>query len=116
MMADSSLKILRKLKDTSNRPVFLPGYDGLGAKMGDSLLGYPIVINQDVAAMAANAKSVLFGDFSKYIIRDVLQATMFRFNDSAYAKLGQVGFLMWMRSGGNLTDTKAVAYYTNSAT
>ncbi len=116
MMADSSLKILRKLKDTSNRPVYLPGYDGLTAAMGDSLMGYPIVINQDVAPMAANAKSVLFGDFSKYIIRDVMEATMFRFNDSAYAKLGQVGFLMWMRSGGNLTDNKAVAYYTNSAT
>ena len=55
-------------------------------------------------------------DFSKYIIRDVMEATMFRFNDSAYAKLGQVGFLMWMRTGGNLTDNKAVAYYTNSAT
>lgn len=116
MMADSSLKILRKLKDTSNRPIYLPGYDGLTAAMGDSLMGYPIVINQDVAAMAANAKSVLFGDFSKYIIRDVMEATMFRFNDSAYAKLGQVGFLMWMRTGGNLTDNKAVAYYTNSAT
>ena len=116
MMADSSLKILRKLKDTSNRPIYLPGYDGLTAAMGDSLMGYPIVINQDVAPMAANAKSVLFGDFSKYIIRDVMEATLFRFNDSAYAKLGQVGFLMWMRSGGNLTDNKAVAYYTNSAT
>ena len=116
MMADTSLKVIRKIKDSQNRPIFLPGYDGLGGAMADSLLGYPIQINQDVAVMAANAKSILFGDFSKYIIRDVMQATMFRFNDSAYAKLGQVGFLMWLRSGGNLTDSKAVAYYTNSAT
>jgi|CXWL01.1.fsa_nt_gi HK97 family phage major capsid protein len=116
MMNDSSLRVIRKLKDTAGRPVFLPGYDGLSGAMPDSLLGYPVTVNQDVAVMAANAKSILFGDFSKYIIRDVMAATMFRFTDSAYAKLGQVGFLMWMRSGGNLTDTAAVRYYQNSAT
>lgn len=116
MMADSSLKVIRKLKDTAGRPIFLPGYDGLGGRMGDMLLGYDITINQDVAAMAANAKSILFGDFSYYKVRDVMSATLFRFTDSAYAKLGQVGFLMWARSGGNLVDTSAVKYYANSAT
>lgn len=116
MMNDASLKVIRKLKDSQNRPVFLPGYDGLAGPMPDTLLGYSVTINQDVATMAANAKSILFGDFKKYIIRDVMQATLFRFTDSAYAKLGQVGFLMWARSGGNLTDTAAVKYYQNSAT
>ena len=116
MMSDSSLKVIRKLKDSQNRPVFLPGYEGLGGTMGDSLLGYNVCINQDVATMAANAKSILFGDFSKYVIRDVMAPTLFRFEDSAYAKLGQVGFLMWHRAGGNLLDSKAVSYYANSAT
>jgi len=116
MMADSSLKVVRKLKDSQNRPVFLPGYEGLGGAMGDSLLGYAVQINQDVAAMAANAKSILFGDFNQYVVRDVMAPTLFRFEDSAYAKLGQVGFLMWHRAGGNLLDTAAVKYYANSAT
>ena len=41
---------------------------------------------------------------------------MFRFTDSAYAKNGQVGFLAWLRSGGNLVDVGgAVKYYANSA-
>lgn len=115
MMADSSLKVIRKLKDSQNRPIFLPGYE-LNNSMPDTILGYGVTINQDVAAMAANAKSILYGDYSKYIIRDVMAATLFRFTDSAYAKLGQVGFLMWMRSGGNLVDTSAVKYYQNSAT
>lgn len=116
MMNDASLKVIRKLKDSQNRPIFMPGYDGLGGAMGDMLLGYPITVNQDVATMAANAKSILFGDFSKYYIRDAMPVTMFRFTDSAYAKLGQVGFLAWMRSGGNLLDTGAVKHYANSAT
>jgi HK97 family phage major capsid protein len=116
MMADSSLKVVRKLKDSQNRPIFLPGYD-LNAKMPDTILGYGITINQDMAAMAANAKSILFGDFSKYIIRDVMGVTMFRFDDSAYIKLGQIGFLAWSRSGGNFVDVGgAVKYYANSAT
>lgn len=117
MMNDASLKVIRKLKDTAGRPVFLPGYEGLGGAMGDSLLGYDVVINQDVATMAANAKSILFGDFSRYTIRDVMGFTLFRFDDSAYAKLGQVGFLAWMRTGGTLTDGGSpIKYYANSAT
>lgn len=117
MMNDASLKVIRKIKDTAGRPIFLPGYDGLAGSMPDTLLGYPIVINQDVAVMAANAKSILFGDFSFYKIRDVMDVQMFRFDDSAYIKLGQVGFLAWMRSGGNFVDVGgAVKYYANSAT
>lgn len=116
MMNDASLKIVRKLKDTAGRPVFMPGYDGLSGPMPDSLLGYSITLNQDVAVMAASAKSILFGDMSKYVIRDVMSANLFRFTDSAYAKLGQVGFLMWARSGGNLLDSGSVKYYQNSAT
>lgn len=117
MMNDASLKVIRKLKDTAGRPVFLPGYEGLGGAMGDSLLGYDVVINQDVATMAANAKSILFGDFSRYTIRDVMGFTLFRFDDSAYAKLGQVGFLAWMRTGGTLTDGGApLKFYQNSST
>ena len=117
MMNDSSLKVIRKLKDTANRPIFLPGYDGLAGPMADTVLGHDIQINQAVAAMAANAKSILFGDFSKYTVRDVMDYMLFRFTDSAYAKKGQVGFLMWARAGGQLTDVGgAVKHYANSAT
>lgn len=116
MLNDGTLKAIRKLKDSTGRPIFIPGYDGLGGAMPDTILGYPVQINQDVATMAASAKSILFGDFSFYIVRDALQMSMFRFTDSAYAKLGQVGFLMWARSGGNLVDVGgALKYYQNPA-
>ncbi len=116
MMNDASLKVIRKLKDSAGRPIFIPGYDGLAGKMQDTLLGYPVIINQDVAVMAANAKSIAFGDFSFYTIRDAMAAELFRFTDSAYTKLGQVGFLQWSRHGGTLLDTAAVKLYQNSAT
>jgi HK97 family phage major capsid protein len=119
MMNDSSVKVVRKIKDSQNRPIFVPGYEqGSPGGAPASLLGRPLYINQDVANMAANAKSILFGNFKNYKIRDVMQVTLFRFTDSAYTKLGQVGFLAWMRSGGNLIDVSgaSVKYYQNSAT
>ena len=78
--------------------------------------GLPIYVNNDMAVPAANAKSLIFGNLSYYKIRDAMEVQMFRFNDSAYTKLGQVAFLAWARMGGNLVDTNAVRYYAHSAT
>jgi len=45
-----------------------------------------------------------------------MEVSIFRFTDSAYTKLGQVGFLAWARAGGNLLDTNGVKLYQHSAT
>lgn len=116
MMNDNSLKVVRKINDGSGRPIFVPGYEqGAPGGMPDTLLGFPLTINQQMADMAANAKSILFGDFSGYYIRDVMALEMFRFTDSAYAKKGQVGFLAWLRTGGNLIDVGKVRAFRNAA-
>lgn len=111
MFADATLKALKKLKDGQGRPLWLPGVD---VKEPASILGYRYVINQAVPAMAAGAKSLLFGDFSKYVIRDAMSITMRRFDDSAFAQKGQVGFLAFMRSGGVLTDAQAVKFFQHA--
>lgn len=120
MTSDAGIKMLRKVKDSQNRPIFVPGYEttipGASGSAPDTLLGAPLYVNNDIAVPAASAKSLIFGNLKKYKIRDVMAMTLFRFEDSAYAKLGQVGFLCWMRAGGNLVDTSAVKYYANSAT
>lgn len=114
MFADSTLKALKKIKDSQLRPLWLPG---LAVKEPDTILGYPYVINQDMAAMAANAKSVLFGDFSNYFIREVTGVTILRLTER-YADFLQVGFLAFQRVDGALIDagTAPLKYYTNSAT
>lgn len=114
MMNDLSVAAVSKLKDTTGRPIW-----EYSTQVGtpDVLLGKPVVINDDVAVMAANAKSIAFGDFSKYTIRDVANTSVIRrFDDSAFALNNQVGFCGWHRSGGNLLDTAAVKVYVNSAT
>lgn len=113
MFHDSTLKAIKKLLDSQNRPLWLPG---ISVKEPDTILGYTYQINQDVAVMAASAKSIAFGDLSKYVIRDVMAMTYYRFDDSAYAKKGQVGFLAFLRSGGNYMDVGgAVKLYQNAA-
>lgn len=109
-------RTVRKLKDTTGRPIWTPAYDeGISAKTPDLLLGYPVEINNHMPAPAANAKSICFGDHSKYTVRDAMELTMFRFEDSAYIKKGQIGFLAWARAGGNLTDANSVKLYQHSA-
>lgn len=118
MMHDSTLKTIRKIKDTQGRPIFVPGYEqGNPGGAPDRLLGRPIYISQEMPVMAANAKSILFGDYSQYIIREVMDLTLFRMADSAFILNGQIGFVAFNRQGGNLIDVGgAVKYYANSAT
>jgi len=117
MFSQSVRKVIRKIKDTSGRPIWTPSYDaGIAGALVDNVLGYAVQINNDMPVPAANAKSIAFGDFSKYQIRDAMQFTLFRFDDSPFASKGQVGFLAWARTGGNLLDTAAVKLYQHSAT
>lgn len=118
MLHDSSLKVVRKIKDTQGRPIFVPGYEqGNPGGAPDRLLNRPIQISQEMPVMAANAKSILFGDLAKYLVRKVMDLTLFRMADSAFILNGQIGFVAFNRQGGRLIDVGgAVKYYANSAT
>lgn len=114
MMHDSSLKVIKQLKDGQGRPLWVPG---VALRQPDSILGYNYIVNNDVAQMAANARSILFGDFSLYFIRDVQEILVLRL-DERYADNLQVGFLAFARGDGKLVDagTNPIKYYANSAT
>lgn len=115
MFADTTLKAIKKLVDGSGRPLWQPALNGISGTAPDSILGYPYVINQDVAAMGVSAKSILFGNFKKYIIRDARDVTVMRLVER-YAELGQVAFLAFSRADGRAIQPSALKYYQNSAT
>lgn len=131
MTADSSVKVIRKLKDSTNNYIWSPT-SGVASVLAngapDSLLGKPFWSDPNMPTMAANAKSVLFGDMSAYTIRDVGQTGpdaserpigafgVIRLNERYMDGL-QIGFLGYHRTDGNLIDaTGAIKHYANSAT
>ena len=113
VMADSSLKVIRKLKDTQGHPLWEPT---VTAGTPDNLLGYGVTVDNGMPAMAANAKSVAFGDFtSGLVVRRVAGGQLLRLAER-YADYLQVGFLGFGRFDARIDDAAAVRLYANSAT
>ena len=112
MMNDNSLSKIKQIVDSSNRPLWLPN---LVSAAPDTIFGSPIVINQDMSSMTISAKSIIFGDLSKYLIRDVRDFTLIRM-DERYAEFLSVAFLAFIRTDGDLLNagTNPVKGYQNS--
>jgi HK97 family phage major capsid protein len=100
MFNDATLVLFKKLVDSEGRPLWLPG---VAVGEPDRILGYQYIINQDMASPATTAKTVLFGDFSYYHVRDVMDVTLYRIADK-YIEQGSVGFLAYMRTDGRLVN------------
>ncbi len=113
MFADSTLKALKQLVDGQEKPLWLPG---VALRQPDTILGYSYVINQSVPEMEADAKSIVFGDLSKYKIRDVRNVTLMRL-DERFADYHQVAFLAFSRHDGDLLDagTNPVKHFKNAS-
>jgi HK97 family phage major capsid protein len=113
MLHDSTLKAIKKLVDSQGRPLWSAG---LASGDPDTILGSRFVVNQSMPVMAASAKSILYGDCSKYLIRDVSDIQLVRLNER-YGEYHQVGFLAFYRGDGDLLDagTNPVKHYANSA-
>lgn len=106
MFNDDTLARIRKLDfgTTDTVPIWQPAF-----REGepDRVLGYPYVINQDFASLTASAKIAAFGDWSKYVIRNVQTFQMVRLNER-FADQLSTGFLGWLRTDGKLLQSAAI--------
>lgn len=108
-MNDAILKAVKKLKDSTGLPLWQPN---IGAAVPATIDGDGYVIDNGLAsALTTGQKIMLYGDLSKYHIRDVLgyQLVIMR---ELYAANRQVGFNMFMRTDAKLVDagTNPVKY------
>jgi HK97 family phage major capsid protein len=96
MMNRSTLGAVRRLKGQEGY-LFQPA-----ATVGspNTLLGYPIVENPDVASVGTNAKSVIFGDMSQFLVRVVNGLEITR-SDEAYFTSDQIAWKATIRVDGN---------------
>lgn len=112
LMADATLGAVRKLKDTTGQYLWQPS---LTAGAPDTLLGKPVHTDPNMPLVAVNAKSVLFGDISRYTVREVNQIRFEQSADFAFAN-DLVTFKAVWRADGALTDvTGAVKYFVGAA-
>lgn len=105
MMNDAVLQRFAGFVDTTGRPLWMPS---LIAGEPDRLMGYRIYINNDMTSTVANnARTVLFGDFSKYWIRETRDVTV-ESSRERFIDYHQVLFLAFGRYDGALINSAAV--------
>lgn len=107
MVHDSILLAIRKLKDSQLRPIFTESY-----REGepDRLLGYPVIVNNSMdSTIVATKKTVLFGDYSKFVIRDAQDINIIRM-DERYGEYGQVAFTALSRSDSKVLVSAAIKH------
>ena len=110
MFADTTLASIRKLKDGQGNYLWQMGDVRVGAP--DLILGKQYFVNDDVAAMAANARTVVFGDLGAYIVRKVGSPLIGTVRERFWPKVGMAGLV---RFDGELTDTAAVMVLRQAA-
>lgn len=99
MFADPILVRVKKLLDTTGRPIFVPS---IVVGEPGTIDGDAYVINQHMPTNATG-KGILYGDMSKYIIREVMGLQLIRL-DERYAEALQVAFIAVARMDGKLRN------------
>jgi len=106
LMKRTTLVEVMKLKDADGRYLYQPST--LPGQLG-AILDRPVALVDDMPAVAAGAKPIVFGDLSYYRIQDRSGVLIQRLNE-LYAGNGQVGFRFRQRTDAKLLVAEAVKY------
>lgn len=104
LMSSATAAVIAKLKDADGRSIW---QTSLSADTPSTLLGRPVVYDENMPGLAADAFPVAFGDFSAgYLIADsgTLRITL----DDNVTKPGYVRWYVRRRVGGTIYDSDAV--------
>jgi HK97 family phage major capsid protein len=103
LMNSKTVGAVRKMKDADGRFLWS---DGLAAGEPSRLMGYPVVVSEDMPDIAANAYAVAFGDFrAAYTIAERPDLRILR---DPFSAKPNVLFYANKRVGGDITDFAAV--------
>ncbi len=103
VMNSKTVGAVRKMKDADGRFLWS---DGLAAGEPSRLMGYPVVVSEDMPDIAANAYAVAFGDFrSAYTIAERPDLRILR---DPFSAKPNVLFYANKRVGGDITDYAAI--------
>lgn len=118
IMSKATWAVIRQLVGTEGRPLIQEfAVSGIGAKPSPSLLGYPVVLDQDMPDFpgAGNEKFIALGDWREaYVIRRVSNMTVV-VNPYSRANFGQVEYTAWERADGVVQNRNAYVLMANTA-
>lgn len=105
---DNTLKLIRKIVDGQSRPIFWNASNDLSDGLkGQTLLGYPVIIDQACPDPASGNSFGFFGNISEtYVVRQVKDVSLVVLNE-LYATTGQVGYMAWARLDACVQDKNA---------
>jgi HK97 family phage major capsid protein len=110
MMHQSVWTAILKLQDSQGRPLVADLINGNEPK----LFGREVIINNNMASsIVTTAKTMLFGDFQKFIIRDSSQLEITRMNER-YAEQYATGFLATGRRDSKVLQSSAIKRLTQA--
>lgn len=103
VMNSATAGTVRKMKDADGRFLWS---DGLAAAELARLMGYPVLICEDMPDIASDADAILFGDFKAgYTIAERLDLRILR---DPFSAKPHVLFYATKRVGGDVTDFAAI--------
>lgn len=107
LMKDSTAGTIRKLRDGAGGTVGAPLWEpSLTAGQPDTLLGYPVYTDPNVAAMGSNARIAAFVDPTAYYVRQVGNPVI-EVDRSVYFSSDESAFRGKWRIDGDTGDTAA---------
>lgn len=118
IMSKATWSAIRQVVDQAGRPLVMDNQiSGIGARPAQSLLGYPVVLDQDMPDFpgAGNEKFIALGDWREaYVIRRVANLTVV-VNPYTRANFGQVEYTAWERADGLVQNRNAYVLMANTA-
>jgi HK97 family phage major capsid protein len=111
MFNDTTLLAVRKLKDGQGNYLITEAPDGTG-RLRVGAVSVPYSVNQEMQSIEANAKPMLFGDFSKYYVRKVGSPILGVMKERFWPNVGIAGLI---RFDGGLGDERAIKHLATPA-
>lgn len=110
-MNPATFTAIKKLKDANNRYLL---QDDVTGEFPYRLLGKPVYLSDNMPAMAASAKAILYGDYSGLSVnmRENISIQVLR---EKYATQHAIGVVAWFEFDSKVTDNQKLAVLTMKA-
>ena len=99
VMSSATKTALVGLVDKNGRPLYI---ESMAAGVPDKLFGHPVVIDDAMPEIAAQANVILFGDMKAYKARIVRGIEVATYDESRYREQGCVGMQAFVTGDGRL--------------